>query len=410
MQLINSRISLSVCLLSALLLGSASLLAEEKASSKGRLSVESDDIHLKLSGSLQFDAISYDGAYNNSRQGNTGSDLFFRRARLALSGKLPQNWSFKLEYDFNNSEITDNFLKYTGFGDKLGIQAGGFKPPFGMNNLTSSKDIVAPQRNILNQTLAESEETGVALYGRGDLFTYKVGAFKESRGADNEVNLMWAGRITYTPVPFANGYGIHLGLAYIIRRDERSSHRFVLTSGGTTYTLTEAARINGRPALHIPDSANRIISGDFAYSGEERRAIEFMGVWKSLFVAAEWIEADYDGVRDPAGRDWGAKFDGYSVEAAYILTGQSRPYKAAKGVIGAPKATSPTGAVEIYARYSEIDLRANNSGAKAEVLTVGVNWFYNSNIRLSAYYSSYDNDSFANDSGNALGLRVQFRF
>jgi phosphate-selective porin OprO/OprP len=113
-------------------------------------------------------------------------------------------------------------------------------------------------------------------------------------------------------------------------------------------------------------------------------------------------------------------FNGWYVQAAYMLTGESRSYNAATGSFTAPKPSKPFslkdgtwGAFEVAARFSELNLNSHKDdpanivtgwtstaktytyyntvrGGDQKILTLGVNWYPNSNIKLALDYQYID--------------------
>ena len=68
-----------------------------------------------------------------------------------------------------------------------------------------------------------------------------------------------------------------------------------------------------------------------------------------------------------------------------MLTGESRDYK--NGYVGNVKPSHAYGALEIAARYSELDLNDGPVlGGKQHDWTVGANWYLGNHLKLQANY------------------------
>jgi phosphate-selective porin OprO and OprP len=114
-----------------------------------------------------------------------------------------------------------------------------------------------------------------------------------------------------------------------------------------------------------------------------------------------------------------------------VLTGETHPYNAAAAAYGGIKPAHPFdingggwGAWEIAARYSTMDL--NNligtttgvAGGRQNVVTVGLNWYANSNVRLMFDYLHGDiskqigptNFGDAGSKFDAFAMRTQVAF
>lgn len=108
-------------------------------------------------------------------------------------------------------------------------------------------------------------------------------------------------------------------------------------------------------------------------------------------------------------------FDGYHVQASYLLTGESRSYR--NGVFGGVTPANETlGAWEVAARYSHVDLNDSGvDGGEQENITLGVNYYARSNVRFMANYIFVDvEDSLetgiGDDSPNIFLVRAQYSF
>jgi len=106
--------------------------------------------------------------------------------------------------------------------------------------------------------------------------------------------------------------------------------------------------------------------------------------------------------------------DGYYVQLGWIITGESRPYKA--GAFKRVKPASPKGAWEVVARfedgdgkYSDVGL-ATTTGGKTDgkQTTLGVNYYANKNVRLGMSYM--DGEEANGASGDEVRARLQYAF
>ena len=103
-------------------------------------------------------------------------------------------------------------------------------------------------------------------------------------------------------------------------------------------------------------------------------------------------------------------FAGYYLQGSWIFTGESRRYNAATGSFQNPRPMVPFssgggfGAWELAARYSRMDLDfmegsrqpprvpAAVRGGDQSVMTLGVNWYPNPNIKVMMNYLLIDVD------------------
>jgi phosphate-selective porin OprO/OprP len=111
-----------------------------------------------------------------------------------------------------------------------------------------------------------------------------------------------------------------------------------------------------------------------------------------------------------AGRD--LKFKGWHVQATYILTGEPRSYNQDSGTFGKIIPQAASGAWEVAARYSYINLNSKDiRGGIGNNITLGINYYANQNIRVAAnYIKSKQKQNVANKNLNIFGARLQILF
>ncbi len=125
-------------------------------------------------------------------------------------------------------------------------------------------------------------------------------------------------------------------------------------------------------------------------------------------------------------------FDGWYMQASWVLTGESRGYSTANAAFTSPKPRIPFsvdgggwGAWELAARYSDVDLNDHDGafhlatpfggvrGGEQKIWTAGINWYPNSVLRFALDYQWIDIGRLSGAGGNvgqdlqALSLRSQ---
>jgi phosphate-selective porin OprO and OprP len=118
---------------------------------------------------------------------------------------------------------------------------------------------------------------------------------------------------------------------------------------------------------------------------------EALAMWGPATIEGEYYEAIVQ--RIPTATDYNAPtlgnphFYGWHVEAAYVLTGEHRRYDFGTGTLRNPIPCSKTGAWEVAARYSFVNLLDKNVyGGSEHNATLGLNWFVNEHVKVSANY------------------------
>lgn len=340
---------MKVKLIAALIAASAVTMApaanaEVKVSTKGGLKVSSGDYKFEFGGRIMYD-------FNKSElNGETDeNDFDLRRGRVYAKGNIAKNWAFKTQFNTNGGGVEDLYLRYTGFGKGANITIGNQKMPFGLEELTSSKDISILERSAITERYAVGRAEGVQLHGKaGGNSTYAIGVFTDD---EKDADIGFAAR--YTTAFKGENSLVHLGIAY---KD-----------------------INEDSALGIEGA---FVSGPF-------------------HVQAEYVDGE-EGTNDD--------LSGYYLQAGYILTGESRPYKGGKFKRVKPEGKG--GAWELVARYEDGD--GNHSDIElgrddASAFTLGMNWYAHKNVKFGINYTDGESNT-SNDDGSEFRVRFQLTF
>lgn len=347
---------------------------------------------MNLRGRIHMDA----GFYDEDKV-PMGNGVTNRRARMGISGKIMDDWSYQIEYDFaeNGSSANDVKLMYSVGGGRASI--GQFKVPMGLNELTSSNSISFIERASSSNIIADSRRIGIG-YDRFDgnfgfqsmIYSRAIG---NSSGSGNDDPIGIGGRLVFNPIN-NDGQRVHLGIsaAFEDRGDVAS------------------ASFSDRPEAR-PDGARLINTGTIGdVKSTFKTGVELAFQSGPFSAEAEYLRAD---VKRDIGNE--PTFNGYHVQASYVLTGESRGYR--NGVFRSVSPQGARGAWEVAARYSVADLNDGGfMGGEQENFTLGLNYYANNNIRFMINYIAVDvKDSGAvasgvlvgDDSPNILLLRAQ---
>jgi phosphate-selective porin OprO/OprP len=357
---------------------SAASLSLAAATSAGTVTSDGADLVLKTKGGFEVSTVDkqysfrvggrlqYDYNKSDLDGGTTTAedkieDQFdVRRARIFVSGDI-QDWSYKAQFnigDDDGGDAEDLYVRYKGFGKMATITAGKQKMPFGLEELTSSKDISMLERSAITEAYAIGRQEGVQLSGKGNNFTYAIAGF-ETGGDANEDDFGAAARVTFAPV-VSDSTVVHLGLAYKDVEDGMSAY-----------------------------------------------GLELAGVLGPFHAQAEFVDADNgDGASDT---------DGYYLQAGWVITGEQRPYK--DGKFKRIKPADKNGAIELVARYENgdgnySDIELDNDGDSLDDATawgLGLNWYVNNNVKLGMNYTEGESDT-SDEEGEEFRARVQIVF
>ena len=390
-----------------------------------------------------------------------------RRARIGVVGKFLSDWNFALVYDFGGSSdgfggtaavgpapgtpvgflpgggtsgVENAYLSYQGikpFGGKLAIEGGIFDLPWTLDNAMSSNDILFMERassNVIATSIA-------------------AGDFRSAAGVRWWNDVLWAGAYVTGPttgqihsassitpngateqygavarvagqVISGNGYSFHLG----------ANAEWLIQPPRNLVTNAQTLSLSDRPELRI-DPTTLISTGAIANaSGAQVYGVEVAGTYGPLFLQGEYYWFNVDRSANTGLPPFGApslNFQGGYAEAAYVLTGETRPYSAASGAYGGIKPAYPFslsgggwGALEIAGRVSMMDLNdqlwttTGIAGGRQTVYTAGLNWYPTSNVRFMLNYLHGDisRQASATSAANvgsrfdAVAMRTQFAF
>ena len=128
---------------------------------------------IKLGGRLHLDYAAHRADVKPLDNG-----FLVRRAKLGVDGRLVDDWSFELSYDFADPyQVTDDgstkvgrfkdgfddvALRYEGW-KPADIDIGQFKVPFGLEELTSSNNIGFIERALPTAAFAPARRLGAGL-------------------------------------------------------------------------------------------------------------------------------------------------------------------------------------------------------------------------------------------------------
>ncbi len=332
------------------------------------------DFSFQAGGRLDVEA----AAYDEDKQ-DLGDGTDFRRARMYLRGTLARDFDYLFEYEFadtttRNRGITDAYLRYKGFAPAL-LTVGNFKMPFGMEQLTSDNTTLFLERGV-NDILTPGRGIGAELRSAGTNWSLAGGVFgeKPDGDVDKEGDEGWnvAARGTYAPILTSDAV-LHLGAG--ARRHEPDDS-------------TNALRFRSKPESNVT-GVFLVDSGLLANTDHFTSAnVELAGLWGPVTFQTEYMRTALNG--DEASND--VDFSGWYAQAAWLLTGERRPYKAAEGVFdrvipNASVGLGGIGAWELAARVSEVDLNDGGIiGGEERNLTLAVNGYLTSNIRVMLNY------------------------
>jgi phosphate-selective porin OprO/OprP len=384
----------------------------------------------------------------------------FRRARLRADGTVWNNIDFVCEVNFasiqdvsnvNNSDVQvgsvglDDFhLTFREVPIVGNVRVGHFVAPFGLERFTSANYFPYMERSSIDDAFwgPNQRQGGIYIFnGYFDdrLTTHaaftRIGKSDEDTFAFGAEDGRYAGGVRVTGLPVYLDDGrilVHLGADYF--------HQTLADN-----TLTVANRLPLRAGAGSTQVPNLLATGTFfTPNGGNIASIEGAMIAGPFSLSAEYAVAwtadvfeNFDGVNFTGPRG-NVSYSAFYVETGCFLTpGDRRRFdrKSATWDRSVPEVNAlgckddeghwcfGRGAVELLARLSYLDLESGSptltptsstAGARAgrqRDLTLGVNWYLNSQTRFMVNYVWTHLDSVvAGASGDIQGLGVRMHF
>jgi phosphate-selective porin len=287
------------------------------------------ELKLVLGGFIQMNFEDGDVSAFEGRFGQTAlKDRFrLRRARINLTGDFAEQFDFKIEGDFENSdgisssrtafEGTDIFVNWHQFPEAQ-IKVGQWKAPFGLEQLTPDTSLYIIERSLPTGAITPERQIGVQLWGKPfasvwpdekDLLTYYAGIFNgngRNTTVNDNNNFMYVGRLESTLFKskmWGQDSYLKLGADVLNSRDDK----------GTNISQTLNLLVNSDGSL-----------SPFVLPGADERTAWSVDAWLKLGpfdLIGEYLE-EYVNGRTVNGVPPGfADFttNGYYITAAYFL-------------------------------------------------------------------------------------------
>ncbi len=355
-----------------------------KLGNKG-LQIETADkaFTMKLGGRLHVDAVHHSDD-QLSTQADSGTEI--RRARIVLQGSMWKDFFYKSQFEFaeNDLGVKDLYVGYKGIKGFL-LTVGNQKQAFSREIQESSNDLVFTERSLLAAMSEAAFDRAIGLnvktYGKN--WHVQAGVYGDAVGhnAKNTGEEGWgvSARASYAPINTTNQV-VHLGVY--------GGYREAAQSGGLYKSDSTSARFKNETAhmsnLYLTDTGNITDVDSFTAAGAELSYL-----FGPFSIQGEYMRGWLDRKNNPT-----AELDGFYVQTAWTLTGESRKYSGKSGKFKRLTPAQPfsfknggLGAVEVAARYDQIDLSSNGvNGGHQRGVTMAVNWYLNQNVRLMADY------------------------
>src|SRR5437899_3563726 len=287
------------------------------------------EFKLVLGGYIQVNLEDGDVSAFEGRFGQTAlKDRFrLRRARINLTGDFAENFDFKVEGEFENSDGissnrtdfsgTDIFVNWHQFAE-ANVKVGQWKAPFGLEQIHPDPSLIIIERSLPTGAITPERQVGAQLWGKPftniwpaqkDLLTYYAGIFNgngRNVSVNDNNNFMYVGRLELMPFKgkiFGQDASLKLGGDVLNSRDDK----------GTNISQTLNLLVNADGSL-----------SPYVLPGADQRTAWSMDAWLNIGpfdLIGEYLAEDVDG-RTVAGKAPGfANFDpsGWYVQGSYFI-------------------------------------------------------------------------------------------
>jgi phosphate-selective porin len=287
------------------------------------------EIKLTLGGYIQAQFEDGDVSAFEGRFGLTAiKDRFrLRRARITLTGEYGENFDFKIQGDFEQSDGisssrtdfsgTDIFINWHQFPE-ANFKIGQWKAPFGLEQITPDEVLFTIERSLPTGAITPERQIGAQLWGKPftrlwpeqkDLLTYYFGVFNgdgRNTTINDNNNFMTVGRLEFLPYKgkfFGQDVSLKLGGDVLNSRDDK----------GTNISQTLNLLVNNDGSL-----------SPFVLPGADERTAWSVDAWLTVGpfdLIGEYLAEDVDG-RTVNGVAPGFKnFDpsGWYVQGSYFI-------------------------------------------------------------------------------------------
>lgn len=333
-----------------------------------------------------------------------------RALRLGVEGGVGTHFFYQFESDFSENEV-DVVTAFVGWRNRISpdldydVRIGHLFNDRAFEGSTGSDSTPFLERSTVSTAIIPQR----AFYGIGIMprLFWRTGHASltitgdrvdgDQAVSDSRTVL---GRVHWNPVK-ADDRVLHLGLWGF---DES------LSSAATTLTRNTVigGRFNG--ALRVSSGTLQGGTGTTGYGAELGGYIG--PVW--LMGEAGRRHARLDGGRpDFVSKAW-------SVSGGWFLTGDLPPYNPRLGSFGQPRVLRPIfeggpGAIELTARYEDLDYTDLVTGGRGWAATLGANWYLNSFTRFQMNLIHWNTDNRAGafigpDDGQTVSTRVAVTF
>jgi phosphate-selective porin OprO/OprP len=406
------------------------------------ITVSGDGRRISWGGRIDTDTVNWarDDDFSGPTAIGQPNYVEFRRLRLMASGQGYGIYDYQLEIEFSPEfdedridiptadtfgvEIKDAFIGLRDIPWLGYTMIGHFRTPFGLESLTSSRNIPFMERSLPNR-LMPGRELGIAAFNAAPELlnmTWAYGYFFEELEEtqrsiiDDNQGRRFISRVTFTPYydeSSSGGSFFHTGFGYAYTRPRLIDQGFILPPA-------REVRFSGQPEIH--QSPAFITTQTLDTQQYHLFNLELAWAHGPFTLQSEGTLAEIRLADGTSTNVWGTY-----VHGSWFLTGERRPYDRNFGVfqrvqpyenfwlICSPSARGAgLGAWELTTRWSHLNF-SDVTEQYMHDLTVGMNWYWNPHSRLMFNWihpmvHGSNRFDLVNTEGDILAARLQVDF
>lgn len=355
----------------------------------------------------------FDGAFymgDNTYQGETheiGNGVNIRRMRFAMKAILWGHWGGEIDFDFGNNavDIKDAYIRY--IGNNWQIKAGNFREPFSLSTMTTSRYITFIERSYPSEQ-APSRHLGVAYKTFSNHLFFEGGVFSSNLANDlirdqnksKGTDAGWSvtARTAWAPIK-KDKEVLHIGVAGSYRTPKIQEIGDPINS--FRYGENAETEINRKKYIDtdwVEDCQTKVILGtELAYAINNLR-------FQGEYIITR-IQRDVNEV--PEGEDK-MKLGGFYMMGSWLVNNADYYYNMGDAEFSQVDfRDNQKGAFEVALRYSFMDANSFKegedipfiAGGSGETYTLGLNYYFNYNVKLMLNYAYVNHDRWADGKG-----------
>ncbi|MFO0876221.1 MAG: porin [Gemmataceae bacterium] len=326
------------------------------------------------------------------------SGVYIPRFRVYFEGQATRTFEYELSLQ-RSVEGTFDVLDANvnlHLDDAFQLKVGRFLVPYSYEWYDHLEQFfIAPERGLFPLNFGLSREAGMMVWGRldGGRWQYAVGGFDGQLAglADNNTTRDGVGYLNFRPFFHEAGSPyryLNIGGSVALGKQAYAAEPLPLRTAVQSSENDEAAR--GASAIFLDFEPDVM-----AYGGRFQAAAHMAWYYQHLSLEAEWQTGRFGYTRVGITPTTHVNTSGFHVAAGYFITGEVvqgrttvvplRPFDPRAGTYG-------PGAIELFARYSQLQLSDNIFSAgladpdkwtrQALITDIGLNWYPNRYIKV----------------------------